>query len=1158
MPEQKLKPVNEIMQDNEIEKTKSPITEKLNELEQSHDDSITITSEEVASDTLNGTSEGKEPIKENKKINSGDMENEHILVKKYLKEHSLVESNITSYNNFINHRMQEIVNELNETIPHEESEIKLGKIKVERPNIIEADGSSHLIKPAEARIRGLTYSAPISLEITIKQEGQLESHDVEIGRIPVIVKSDVCNLSSMEKPELIENYIDPLDPGGYFIINGNERVIVMAEDLAENQPFIEKNKTKKTTMLRLFSKRGSYRIPISIIDTNEGIVEVSFSRFKNIPIIVILKALGLTKESDIAKYIGKENDSLIVNLYEFADIQTEKDAMMKIAEQTALQGTEKEILDRIKQRLDSYFLPHIGLTKEDRIEKAITLCKFIKQFFVAKENPTNLTDKDHYANKRVRMSGDLLSDLFRVNLNILVRDIQHSLQKIQKRKKFYSIKTIAKSTLFTHRVESAIATGNWIGERSGVTQNMDKTNYLAILSQLQRVSSMLPGEQENFLARTLHPTHYGRFCPVETPEGTEIGLRKNLALLAKISTRTDLENEDFIKLLISELGMKREIESSGNDIFYNGRFIGHIDNAKQFIDKLKEKKRKGELPIELSIRHNQALDNILLSTEVGRVLRPVIIVENGKAKLTSEHLKLLKQGSLSWDDLIKNGILEYLDASEEENSLIALTRDEITEEHTHFEIDKIDMLGVVTSLVPYANHDQSARLNRGSKTQKQALGLYAANYLCRIDTDVSTLHYPQRPIVRSFVYDTLNVHPAGQNVVVAIMNHDGYNMEDALILNKGSVDRGIGRSTYYRPYKSIELNYAGGLRDEITIPEKDVSGYRTEESYRFLEDDGVVYPEARLNEGEVVIGKTSPPKFLSEVREISIRAKKEASSVIRQEEHGTIDSVFITEDSQGNKVFQVKTRDQRIPELGDKFATSHGQKGVVGAIVDENDIPFTSTGIKPDLIFNPHGIPSRMTVGYLIELLAGKVGCLGGRVVDGTGFSGEKIEDLESELKGLGFRYDGKETLYNGTTGKMMDVKIFIGNMYYLKLKYMVSNKMHARASGKVTLLTRQPIEGRARGGALRLGEMEQQALVAHGASLLLKERYDSDKVLINLCTKCGSVAIEDSVRNKVYCPMCNSQDIEPVEISYAFKLLIDEIQSLHIKTKFNLKNKYE
>jgi len=1088
-------------------------------------------------------------------IEKDNQKEEHVLVKTYLKEHSLVESNITSFNNFINHRMQEIIEELNESISSEDIEIRLGKIRVDSPQIVEADGSTHNITPAEARIRGLTYSSPVHVEITIKQAGQIESHDVEIGKIPIIVKSEICNLSNMTQEELIKNYIDPLEPGGYFIINGNERVIVMTEDLAENQPFIEKSKNK--IMLRLFSKRGSYRIPISITDTNEGIVEVSFSRFKNIPIIVILKSLGLVKESDIAKYIGKENDSLIVNLYEYTGIQSEEEAMMTIAEQTSLQGTKKEILDRIKQRLDSYFLPHIGLKKEHRIEKAITLCKFVKQFFVAKENPDELTDKDHYANKRVRMSGDLLGDLFRINMNILLRDIQHSLQKIQKRKKFYSVKTIAKSTLFTHRIESAIATGNWIGERTGVTQNMDKTNYLAILSQLQRISSMLPGEQENFLARTLHPTHYGRFCPVETPEGTEIGLRKNLALLAKISTRVDIEDEDIIKIL-SECGMRKEVNLDGSDVFFNGHFVGYVENYEKFIFSLKEKRRGGKLPIQLSIRGNKALNNILLSTEIGRVMRPLLIVKEGNALLNSEHIKMVKDGSLKWDDLIKGGFIEYLDAAEEENALVALDKNDLTNEHTHLEIDKIDLLGVVTSLVPYANYDQSSRLNRGSKTQKQGLGLYAANFLCRIDTDVNILHYPQRPIVRSFVYDTLNVHPAGQNVVVAIMTHEGYNIEDALILNKGSIDRGLGRSTYYRPYISVELNYAGGLKDEITIPEKDVSGYRTEESYKYLEDDGIVYPEAKLNSGDTVIGKTSPPKFLSEVREISIKAKKEASSVIRQEESGTIDAVFITEDGQGNKVVRVRTRDLRIPELGDKFATSHGQKGIIGAVIDENDMPFTSKGIRPDVIFNPHSIPSRMTVGYLIELLAGKVGSLSGKIMDGTGFSGQKIEDLEKQLESLGFRADGKETVYNGVTGKMMKVKIYVGDMYYLKLKYMVSNKLHARASGKVTLLTRQPIEGRAKGGALRLGEMEQQALVAHGASLLLKERYDSDKVVLNICSKCGAIAIEDNIRGKMLCPMCNSQEIEPVEISYAFKLLVDEIQSLHIRTKFNMKNKYE
>ncbi len=1077
----------------------------------------------------------------------------NLLIKKYLEQHSLVESNVLSFNDFIKNKMQQIVYELNETLDNEEIEIKLGKVRIEKPNIVEADGSTNVVTPTVARLRNLTYSAPVYVELNVKYGGQTDSSEVEIGRIPVIVRSAACNTYGMSREQLREQYMDPLDPGGYFIINGNERVMVMSEDLASNQPFVEEG--RNGLMLRLFSQRGAYRIPTTITETSEGILEVTFSRLKNIPAIVVLKALGMTKEADIAKAISHENDCLIVNIYEFANIQSSEDAMMYIAEKSGIQGTKKEILDRVKQRMDSFLLPHIGTDKNTRLEKANTLSRLIRTFLKSRENESIRTDKDHYANKRVKLSGDLMADLFRVNMGILVRDIQYSLQKISKRKKFYSIKTIAKSTLFTHRIESAIATGSWIGERSGVTQNMDKTNYLAMLSQLQRVSSMLPGEQENFMARTLHPTHYGRFCPTETPEGTEIGLRKNLAILSKISNAVDADEGQLMKKIF-DLGLSKE--DDGRDVFFNGRFMGFASDAKAFTAAVRKARRAGQLPTELSVRNDDIFEAIMISTEVGRVLRPLIIVENGVSLLKDEHLLAIEQNKLSWKDLVSKGIIEYIDASEEENALVALNQDKIGAQNTHLEIDPIDLFGLITSLVPFGNHDQSSRLNRGSKTLKQSLGIYAANYLVRLDTDVSVLHYPQKPIVRSFVYDTLEVYPSGQNIVVAIMPFEGYNMEDAVVLNRASVERGMGRSTYFRPYTSTELQYAGGLADEIVVPEKDVSGYRTEQSYRFLEDDGIAYPEADMKEGEVIIGKVTPPKFLSEAKDISIQAKKEASSAMRQEERGTVDAVFITVDGEGNKIVQVRTRDSRLPEPGDKFSTPHGQKGVVGLIADSEDIPFTSRGVRPDLMFNPHGIPSRMTVGYLIELLAGKTGATTGNIIDGTSFSGRRVEDLESQLKQMGFSFDGKETMYNGITGKKMDAKIYIGNMYYLKLRHMVKNKMHARASGKVTLLTRQPIEGRARGGALRLGEMEQQALAGHGASLLLKERYDSDKTTVFVCRQCGNMTFEDTIRNKVACPLCNGNEADPVEISYAFKLLVDELLGLGIHTKFELKNKFE
>ncbi len=1077
---------------------------------------------------------------------------ENILVEKYLKQHSLVESNILSFNDFLENKLQHIVNEINDSLTHEDIEIKIGRVRVGKPNIVEADGSSSILTPMVAKIRNLTYSAPVFVDLSVKFGDQTDDAEVEIGRIPIMVRSSACTTSGMSREELKNNYMDPLDPGGYFVINGNERVIVMSEDLAPNQPFIEEGRQGLT--LRVFSQRGSYRIPTTISETNEGILELTFSRLRNIPAIILLKCLGMVKEADIAKNIEYENDCLIVNLYEFAKIQSPDDAMMYIAEKSGIQGTKKEILDRVKQRIDSFFLPHIGTDKNARTEKALTICRLIRLYLRSKDDENIRTDKDHYGNKRVKLSGDLMADLFRVNFGILIRDIQYSLQKVSKRKKFYSLKTISKSTLFSHRIESAIATGSWIGEKSGVTQNMEKNNYLAVLSQLQRVTSLLPGEQENFAARTLHPTHYGRFCPTETPEGIEIGLRKNLSLLAKVSTDISFDEKVLVKNL-RNIGLQEE---KGKDVFFNGRFMGFVTNPAEFANKVRSSKRSGEFPREMSVRHDYLLDQITISTEVGRVLRPLIIVEDGASKLKDEHIIELGEGKISWKDLINQGIIEYIDAAEEDNALVAAKAENMTIENTHLEVHPVDLFGLITSLVPFANHDQSSRLNKGSKTLKQSLGIYAANYLIRLDSNVSILHYPQKPLVRSFIYDTLEVYPSGQNIIVAIMPYEGYNMEDAIVLSKDSIDRGMGRSTFFRPYAASELQYPGGLKDELTIPDKDVSGYRTEQSYKFLEDDGVSYPEAYMNSGDVIIGRLTPPKFLSEAKDISIQSKKEASVAIRQEEQGVIDAVFITVNGEGNKVVQVRTRDQRLPEPGDKYSAPHGQKGVIGLVADSRDIPFTRRGVRPDLLFNPHGIPSRMSVGYLIELLAGKTAGASGRILDGTPFTGQSVEELKAQLKEMGFRDDGKETLYDGVTGRKMNAQIYIGNMYYLKLVRMVKNLIHARASGKVALLTRQPIEGRSRGGGLRLGEMEQQALAGHGASLLLKERYSSDKTIIYICKDCGNMTYEDIIRNKTPCLLCGSNESDPLEISYAFKLLVDELLGLGIHTKFTLKNKYE
>ncbi|MBU4242329.1 MAG: DNA-directed RNA polymerase subunit B, partial [Nanoarchaeota archaeon] len=588
------------------------------------------------------------------------------------------------------------------------------------------------------------------------------------------------------------------------------------------------------------------------------------------------------------------------------------------------------------------------------------------------------------------------------------------------------------------------------------------------------------------------------------------------------------------------------------DVYLDEKFVGIVDNPKEFVKLVKEERRNGKLPKTLNINYDVDFSEVAIHVAKGRARRPLIIVENGVPKLKEEHITKLKNGEIDWQYLLDESILEYLDPNEEEDAYIALKSKDVTKEHTHLEISLISILGVITSLVPYANFGQSSRLNRGSKTQKQGLGLYVSNFLVRIDTDVSVMHYPQRPVVKSFMHDVINYekHPSGQNVTIALMSYGGFNMQDALIINQGSVDRGYARSTYFRPYVVEELRYQGGLIDEIGLPDKDVKAYRVEEDYRFLEDDGIVYPGAKVHADDVVIGKTSPPRFLGELEEFSIAAnlRRESSLTVRHGEEGIVDFVVVTENGEGNKLVQVRLRDLRIPEIGDKFASRHGQKGVIGCIVPHADMPFTTSGVVPDLIFSPHSIPSRMTISHLIEIIGGKVGALAGRQIEASTFSAESETDLRKLLLELGFRENGTERMYNGMTGEEFESNIFVGNMYYMKLKHMVANKLHARASGRIQLLTRQPIEGRSKGGGLRLGEMEKDCFVAHGASLLLKERFDSDKTTIYICEECGMLAVHDSMRNKAFCTKCGANiEVTAVELSYAFKLLLDELKSLGV-----------
>ncbi len=600
-----------------------------------------------------------------------------------------------------------------------------------------------------------------------------------------------------------------------------------------------------------------------------------------------------------------------------------------------------------------------------------------------------------------------------------------------------------------------------------------------------------------------------------------------------------------------------------SDVYLNNKYVGKVANGRDYAKKLIDERRLGKLSFGVNVKYDANEDEVTILTDSSRSIRPLIVVKDGKSMLSKKHIEQLQKNEISWSDLIKQGIIEYLDAMEEDNALVAFTEEELTKDHTHLEVSPVAIFGLITSLVPYGNYNQGARLLQGSKNQKQGIGFYAANYYTRMDMDISLLHYPQKPIVGTIMdkYLQYSKHPSGMNVTLAIMSYEGYNMEDAIIVNGGSLDRGFARSTYFRPVVAEEMRYSGGLIDEISIPDKEVKGYRSEHDYRLLDEDGIIYPEAKVSEADVIIGKTSPPRFLSNMDDYNLadNSRRESSMSLKHGEEGVIDNVMLTENNEGNKLIQVRIRDSRIPQIGDKFTSRHGQKGVISLVVSEADMPFSENGIKPDIIFSPFGVPSRMTVSHLLELLGGKVGALSGRYINATAFEGETEADLRKELADHGFNDDGTEVMYDGISGKKYSARIFVGNTYYLKLKHMVANKLHSRARGPIQLLTRQPTEGRAKEGGLRLGEMEKDTLIAHGTSLLLKERFDSDSVIVPVCESSGLVGYNDARKNnKAISPLYGEDaDLSNIEISYAFKLLLDELKSLTLYPKMKLEPKF-
>jgi len=1114
-------------------------------------------------------------------------EDTHLLLKTFFNEKGLVRQHLDSYNEFIDHGLQEVVDEVGEIpieIPESPYKVRLGQIwvidpqsRITGPYATEVDGTKHEIYPMEARLRNLTYAAPIALEMTPVIDGREQDTElVYIGNIPVMLKSKLCFLSQLSKEELIAAGEDPDDPGGYFIVNGSERVIVAMEDLAPNRVIVDTDEkgTSPVYQAKIFSTTVGFRARIELKLKPDDAIYVSMPGVPTeIPLVVLMRALGLEKDKEIAEAVSLEKkiqSEMSPSFEKAVGVDTPKDAILFIGNRVAHGQVEEYRIQKAEMAIDKNFLPHLGRTDKNRKDKAIFIGEMAYRVVQMKQGRRKPDDKDHFKNKRLRLAGPLLADLFRVAFRNLTRDIKYQLERIGVKGAIITVSAAVRPGIITERFQHALATGNWGRGRVGITQLLDRTNYISTLSHLRRLQSPLSRSQPNFEARDLHPTHWGRLCPNETPEGSNCGLVKNLALSASISVGV---NPERIKQVLFEMGVVPAYESndtlkiSGAKVFVDGNIIGYCNSPGELVQEFRERRRRGEISTEVNITFFSKLlserEEIHANCDEGRVRRPLVIAENSVPRLQPRHIEKIVAGEWTWEDLVKSGLIEYLDAEEEENAYIAVSFEEITPEHTHAEIATYAILGICASTIPYPEHNQSPRNSYQAAMAKQALGVYGTNFHNRVDSRSHVLHYPQAPLVETELMEVMGYkqRPTGQNCVVAVLSFEGYNMEDALIFNKASIERGLGRSSFYRIYEAECRQYLGGLKDKFTVPEPGTRGYRGEQYYRLLEPDGIISLESSVSGGDVLIGRISPPRFLEEYKEFEVKgpSMRDTSVDMRPSETGVVDAIFITESGEGSKLVKVRVRDERIPELGDKFASRHGQKGVIGLIVPQEDMPFTEEGIVPDIIINPHAIPSRMTIGQFIESMAGKVAAVRGKPVDGTPFSNEKPDDVRSALVKLGFSQTGSEVFYNGITGEKFVADVFVGVVYYQKLHHMVADKIHARARGQVQMLTRQPTEGRARGGGLRFGEMERDCLIGHGAAMLLRDRLleESDKYTLYVCENCGQIGYYDMKQRKHVCRSCDEKaKVSPVIVSYAFKLLLQELMSLCITPKLKLKEK--
>ena len=945
---------------------------------------------------------------------------------------------------------------------------------------------------------------------------------------------------------------------------------------------------------------------------NGKTIKIDLKRFKSdIPLFIIFRALNVISDKDIIEHIvydiEDKNNLEIINLLESSleessHIKTKDIALQFLTKYSTAKFdyknnqelTNENKIKYVEDILLSELLPHVG---DSPVKKAYFLGYMVNQLLKAELGYIDFDDRDSFMNKRVENTGGLLNTLFRTNFNKVIKDMRSSIEKDIKANRIEDMginidKKIKQGTIELG-MKYGLATGNWgvkggTGKnlRQGIAQVLNRLSYLSTLSYKRRINAPIDRSLKDVKPRFLHNTQYGTICPSETPEGHAIGIVKNMALTAHITIASE---EEEILIILEENGIKYIDQILSKDIynstkvFINGDFLGIHDKPNELVDKLKEARRNGIINIYVSICWNINNSSIFIYTDAGRLSRPLYIIKDNKFLINNKDTELIRNKKLKWDDLIcstekvntsklHESVIEYIDIEESDTLMIAFSNDDLKKnsdknthyfKYTHCELHPSMMYGVLVSNIPFANYNQAPRNQYQAAMGKQAIGIFSTNYQKRIDTVQHVLYYPQKPLICTRPSKYINSHnmPSGINAIVAIMCYTGYNQEDSLMMNQSALERGLFISSYYRMYTSKEQKNQITLEEEkFCKPEKynEDGTIKTFEikpaSYDKLNPDtGIINKGEFVTEKDVIIGKVIPLK-----QDEGTAKFRDNSTTIKPNESGFIDKVYINKDADNYTFCKINIRAERVPEIGDKFASRHGQKGTIGMTYKQEDMPYSKSGLVPDIIVNPHAIPSRMTVGQLAECLLGKVSLLKGCESDATSFNKTNVSDVSDLLQEFGFNKNGTEVLYNGRTGEQIKTQIFIGPTYYQRLKHMVGDKVHSRSTGPYNLLTRQPAEGRSRDGGLRIGEMERDCLLSHGVTNFLNERLFtcSDKYFVYVCDVCGMIASGNKEKNLYECKFCNNNNfISKIKLPYACKLFFQELMSMGIITRIETNN---